>query len=291
MHTAIIPSTNRAAVLHDTVVSLLAQTERPAEIVLAIVDAGTDILPATRAIPIVRVVISAKGSVQQRNTALDHLDPSCTLVTFFDDDVELHPDYLCNCRAFMAGHPEVAGISGRAIADGTLIGEISRVRAVNLIREFDEPQFRHRVWFGMTGFDMTVRRDVADRVRFDDRLRLYALYEDFDFSVRCRRFGTIMSVDQCVLVHLRTGSARISPVRLGYAQLVNPLYLCWKGSHAWYHAARICARSLLGNMLGSLTVRQGISRRERRGRLWGNALGIRDVLRYGPRPEGIQNIG
>jgi predicted protein tyrosine phosphatase len=100
-----------------------------------------------------------------------------------------------------------------------------------------------------------------------------------------------MSVDRCLLVHLRTGASRISAVRLGYAQLMNPFYLWRKGSQDWYPTLRVCARSLTGNALGCLVARRGITRSERRKRLWGNALGLRDVLLCGAQPESIQRIG
>jgi len=282
---------NRAPVLHETVTGLTQQSRRPDEILLSVVDARSDVMPATVAIPGVRVVAGPKGSAHQRNTALDSLRDDCTLASFFDDDVELHRDYLRNCELYLCGHPEVVGISGRPLADGTLSGEIAREDARRLVAGVKTPPPGHQSRFALAGFDMTVRREVVDRVRFDERLNLYALYEDFDFSVRCKRFGPLMTVNQCLLVHLRTGASRMSAVRLGYAQLVNPLYLWRKGTQAWFPAMRICARSLTGNAIGCFVERRGITRPERRQRLRGNALGLRDVLLSGPRPECIQRIG
>ncbi|HUB82603.1 MAG TPA: glycosyltransferase [Bryobacteraceae bacterium] len=290
MLTAIIPSTNRASVLHETVASLARQACPPDEILLSVVDPGRDVLTATLSISGVRVIAGPKGSTCQRNTAIDNLRADCTLVSFFDDDIELQPDYLFHCRSYLSLHPEVVGVSGNPLADGTLTGEIAREEAMRLLRTPAGDHAPPRSCFALSGFDMTVRKTVAEQVRFDERLSLYALYEDFDFSVRCKQFGCLMIVPQCLLVHLRTGASRISAVRLGYAQLVNPLYLWQKGSQAWYPSLRICARSLTGNVLGCLIARRGIPRAERRRRLWGNALGLRDVLRRGPRPECIRQI-
>lgn len=291
MLTAVIPSTNRAGVLHETVISLARQTRRPDEILISVVDAERDVLEATRELPGVRVVTGPKGSTHQRNTAIDHLHPACTLVSFLDDDVELHREYLAHCYEFMSKHSEIAGMSGRAVADGTLIGEVTREKAIRLLADVEAAATTYQPCYAMEGFDMTVRREIADRVRFDERLSLYALYEDFDFSVRAKRYGQLVMVDGCLLVHLRTGSSRMSAVRLGYAQLVNPVYLWWKGSQALYPSLRICARSLSGNVLGCLVARRGITRSERRQRLWGNALGLRDLMVSGPQPESIRRIG
>lgn len=291
MLTAIIPSTSRASVLHETVISLLNQTRKPDEILISVVDPERDILKPTLMAPGVRVVAGPRGSVQQRNTAIDGLRADCTLVSFFDDDVELHPEYLFHCCSFMREHPEAVGMSGNPVADGTLIGEIGRPEAVRMLTGLSTSSYGYEPRYAMSGFDMTVRRNTVDRTRFDERLSLYALYEDFDFSVRCKRFGLLMTVDRCLLVHLRTGASRMSAVRLGYAQLVNPLYLWQKGSQEWYPTLRICARNLTGNALGCFVARRGITRSERRKRLWGNALGLRDILLSGPQPESIQRIG
>ena len=290
MLTAIIPSTNRANVLDETVVSLSKQTHPPDEILISVIDPERDVLPSTASAPGVRILTGPRGSTQQRNTAIENLRPDCALVSFFDDDVELHPEYLFHCRAFLREHPEVAGMSGHPVADGTLIGEIARGEAVRMLASLAAASTAFRPQYAMSGFDMTVRKDVVDRTKFDERMRLYALYEDFDFSVRCKRFGLLMRVDCCLLVHLRTGAARISPVRLGYAQFMNPFYLWWKGSQAWFPTLRVCARSFMGNVLGSVVPRQGIPPAERRKRLWGNALGLRDVFLCGAQPESIHRI-
>lgn len=291
MLTIVIPSTDRASVLHETILGLWKQIRKPDEILISVVDADRDVPASTRAIPGVRVLVGPRGSTRQRNTAIANLRDDCTLVGFLDDDVELHPEYLFHCWSFMCEHPEAVGMSGHPVADGTLTGEIARDEARLMLASLTASSPGYRPQYAMSGFDMIVRRSVVDRTRLDERMSLYALYEDFDFSVRCKRFGLLMSVDRCLLVHLRTGASRMSAVRLGYAQLMNPLYLWWKGSQAWYPILRICARSLTGNALGCFITRRGITRSERRKRLWGNALGLRDVLVCGAQPESIQRIG
>ena len=286
MLTAIIPSANRASVLHETVISLTNQSLKPDEILISVAEPERDVTQPTLRIPGVRVVVGPEGLTQQRNTAIAGLRSDCTLVSFFDDDVELHPEYLLRCRSFLSEHTEVAGVSGHPVADGRLIGEITRHEAVRLLTDRPlRPPPGHRPRFALAGFDMTVRRDVVEKVKFDERLSLYGVYEDFDFSVQCKRFGLLMTVDRCLLVHLRAGASRVSSVRLGYAQLVNPLYLWRKGSQEWYPTLHICARSLFGNAAGCVIARQGISRAERRKRLWGNTLGLRDVVLSGLEPE------
>lgn len=60
----------------------------------------------------------------------------------------------------------------------------------------------------VTGFRLTVRREVAVRVRFCELLKRYALCEDFDFSYRISRHGAIVSSIDGLLYHEMSKSGR-----------------------------------------------------------------------------------
>lgn len=293
MFTAIIASLGRAGILHGTVLSLLNQSRNPDEILLSVVNADRDVNAETLRLPHVRVLAGKPGLTVQRNTALDNLRPDCDLLTFFDDDVELHRDYIRNCCDFMSEHPEVVGMCGRVLADGILTGEISRNRATRLLKDTSEPAearpgYRRKT--SLPGNFMTYRRSVIDSMRFDERLKLYALYEDYDFSARCARLGPLAQIDQCKLVHLGTRLSRISDTRFGYAQVVNPLYFWRKGSQGWIGAMLACLRPLISNSAGLIIPSRGMNTWRRSRRLLGNALGVRDFLFHGPQPERIELI-
>lgn len=204
----IIPSSSRRSVLHETVLSLARQSRQADEILLSVVDLEQDVAPETLGVSGVRLVVGPKGSTCQRNTALDCVHTKCDLIAFFDDDVELHPFYLRNCCQFMSQHPEVVGMSGSMIADGAAVGELSRREAIRLVQRPSEPDEGFRRQSGVLGGGMTIRKSIAQQVKFETRLRLYGLYEDFDFGARCARFGALVSVESCRMVHLATRTSR-----------------------------------------------------------------------------------
>ncbi|MGD0733398.1 MAG: glycosyltransferase [Terracidiphilus sp.] len=288
----VIATLNRRDVLHDTVLSLARQSRQADEIVLSVVDPAQDLNPETLKIPGVRVVVGPRGSTFQRNTGVLSVHPACDLISFLDDDVELHPDYLRNGCEFMAQHPEIVGISdGGMIANGASIGGLSRDEAIKLVEssaEVSTDEFRIRD--GLYGCDMMVRRTVAEKTLFDTRMRHYALYEDTDFSARCARFGALAAVAGCQIVHLGTQTSRPSPRRYGYAHVMNGFYLWKKGSQSGLTFLSTTTKGLLANIIGLVVGRRGLSRAQRGGRLWGNVLGFRDIVLHGAQPERIEHI-
>src|SRR5690242_16411318 len=89
----IICSVNRAAILHDTVLSITRQTYPPTEILIVSPD-KQHILAQTLEIPGVRFVPGSLGLPSQRNAGLSQANPACDLIAFFDDDIELCTSYL-----------------------------------------------------------------------------------------------------------------------------------------------------------------------------------------------------
>ena len=68
---------------------------------------------------------------------------------------------------------------------------------------------------------------------------------------------------------------RTSGVRLGYSQVVNPLYLARKGTFPWNPALGLIGKNLAANAVKSLAPEPYV---DRRGRLAGNLLAVRDVV-------------
>ena len=286
----IIPSVDRREVLHETVLSLARQLRQADEILLSVNDPERDVAPETLSLPGVRLVTGPRGLTCQRNTALDRVHPKCNLITFFDDDVELDPLYLRICCQFMSQHPGVVGMSGCMRADGSVTGEVSRGEAKLVIEKSPEAEDSFEPRCGLPGGDMTIRKSIAQQIRFDTRLAFYGLYEDFDFGARCARLGRLVRVQRCQLVHLATRTSRVSGKRFGYAQVMNSHYLWRKGSMNVQCHLHTVAISLIGNLVGMLVFRGGVSRPQRIERFRGNMLGFRDVIVYGAQPERIENI-
>ena len=90
-------------------------------------------------------------------------------------------------------------------------------------------------------------------LRFDETLPLYGWYEDWDFSRQLAFFGSIVHISNACGVHLSTKIGRITGVRMGYAQVANPIYLARKGTFPWSHVFRFIVGPCLKNLVRSLT--------------------------------------
>ena len=288
----VIASLNRRDILHDTVLSIARQSRQADEIIISVVDLERDLKEETLRVQGVRVITGPLGSSFQRNTGIARVHPDCDLINFLDDDVELHPDYLRNACEFMGKHPEIVAISdGGMIANGSPTGELSRNEAIRLVESCQEDlNGRYRVRSGLYGCDMIVRRSVAEQTQFDTRLKYYALFEDHDFGVRCSRLGLLAGFAGCQIVHLATRTSKISDRRNGYALVMNGFYLWRKGTQRALNYFRTTSMGFIANICGMFVIRRNISRAQRRERLVGNIMGLRDIIIHGAQPERIEHI-
>lgn len=77
-------------------------------------------------------------------------------------------------------------------------------------------------------------------------------------------------------------SGRVSGERLGYSQIVNPLYMMRKGTMTLAQVADQVLRNITSNFGRLLWAEPFI---DRRGRVKGNLMGLADVLRGRLEPE------
>ena len=235
------------------------------------------------------VVTGTRGLAAQRNAGLDAVDDA-DVVAFFDDDAVLRPDYLDNALRFLDRHPDVVALTGRVLRDGATTGEVpSEEAAEALVASGEEPAVgTWRPSRELYGCNFVVRAAVAFEERFDERLPLYSWLEDHDFARRCLRQGGLAEVDDCVIVHRAAASGgRQAHRRLGYSQLMNPVYLWRKGSFPLWLAAWEIFRPVAKNVVHAAG---GSSRTWRRERLGGNLTAALDVLRGRLTPERIRQL-
>jgi GT2 family glycosyltransferase len=287
-----IASANRAAVLHETVLSVLGQTRRPAQIILAL-PGPEHALPETRALPGITVVHSAMGLTRQRNRAVEELRPEIECVTFLDDDAELAPDYLAWIARLFQECPDVVMTTGIQLADGASCGGIDRANARRIVAEAirddsnlpDRLRLRPALPYNMYGCHMSARTSVFETFRFDERLPLYAFAEDLDFGLACARQGRLVVIENCRMVHLGTSSGRLPGARLGFSQVMNPIYLWHKGAlTSNYRMARYVLKFFAANAVHACL--SGL-KPDRLGRLRGNFLALRSALRGRVMPEDV----
>jgi GT2 family glycosyltransferase len=234
-----------------------------------------------------RVVVGTRGLAAQRNAGLAAIGDADT-VAFFDDDAVLRPDYLSNALTFLDRHSDVVALTGRVLRDGAASGEVSADEAASaLATSAEEPLAgTWRRTRELYGCNFVVRAPVAHSERFDERLPLYSWLEDHDFARRCLCRGGLARVDDCVIVHRAAASGgRQAHRRLGYSQLMNPVYLCRKGSFPVWLAAWEILRPVAKNVVYAVA---GSSRSWRRERLAGNLTAAVDVIRGRLTPERIR---
>jgi GT2 family glycosyltransferase len=282
----IIASVQRAETLHETLLSLLRQHRLPGQMLVSVPDDG-HVNPATRQIPNIAVIHSQAGLTRQRNAGIDALAPPVELVTFLDDDVEVHEDYLENIVRAFNSRPDAVLADGRILADGR---DIPRPRAQEIVAASGNAPHAVTV-IGPElayGCNMTVRRRVLATARFDERLPLYGYMEDRDFAFRCARLGQIIRSEDATLVHLRPYGGRGSPRRFGFSQVMNPLYLWSKGSFASRRSVFFqVSRPLVVNSVLSLVPSQSIHRRQQ---LVGNCQALGRALRGRIAPEDMLRL-
>ncbi len=273
-----------------------AQTLRPASLTLAVTepaDADFD-LDALLAPGITGEVIYAPpGICRQRNAALHRVGPDIDHVVFWDDDFYPSRHALEGVALGFAWYPDVAGITGDLIADGIKSPGIAPEDARAMLDRHDaantpDPARAPRITrdtFGLYGCNMAVRASAMDGLRFDEKLPVYGWQEDVDFA--CQLPGRRVEMETFTGVHLGTKGGRdTSGERLGYSQIANPHYLWRKGTLTFGFAAHLVLRNVLANTVRSLRPEPWI---DRRARLRGNWIGLRDVVFGRANPERILN--
>ncbi|WP_135466255.1 glycosyltransferase family 2 protein [Crenalkalicoccus roseus] len=282
-----IATRGRAATLAEVLAEVRRQRRRPDRTIVCHT-VPEDI--AGCAMEGVEFLASPPGLPRQRNRILDAA-ADCDLVLFLDDDFLPAPDYLAVTEAVFRARPDAVVTTGHVIADGAKgpgIG-IEEGRALLARDHYDGDPFAAAPHFNGYGCNMAVRMAVvrAYGIRVDEALPLYAWYEDIDFTRRLGRHGAILRLAGARGVHLGTKSARTPGTRLGYSQVVNPVYLARKGSFPWSHAVPSAARHCAVNLVRSLWPDPHV---DRFGRLRGNVLGLWDLLRGRAAPGRILQL-
>lgn len=285
-----IATRGRAAILAEVLAELDRQTRAPDRILVCHVT-PEDVAELPARFPGVDFLAQSPGGLpRQRNRILDAV-PDCDLLLFLDDDFLPGPEWLAVLEAVMTAQPGCAVITGTVIADGAKGPGLS-VAEGRAILAADAPPpdpLAFHPHFNGYGCNMAVRVAPLHEhgLRFDERLPLYAWYEDIDLTRRLLPHGTILRLAGARGVHLGVKAGRVPGVRLGYSQVVNPIYLARKGSFPWGHALPSAARHCLINLLRSARPEPEV---DRRGRFCGNMLGLWDLLRGRAAPERILEL-
>jgi GT2 family glycosyltransferase len=272
-----IATRGRPAILAETIAELARQT-RPPEAILVCHVGEEDVgdLPALR--PDIAFLRAEAGLPRQRNAILDAAGED--IVLFLDDDFLAAPPYLDVLARVMAARPDCVVATGTVIADGAKGPGLSVAEGRAFLAADTPPPdpLAAAPHFNGYGCNMAFRMAPvrAHGIRVDEALPLYAWYEDIDVTRRLAAHGTILRLAGARGVHLGVKAARTPGVRLGYSQVVNPIYLARKGSFPWSHAIPSAARHCAINLARSLAPEPHV---DRWGRFRGNMRALADMMR------------
>ncbi len=273
-----IATAGRRDGLSDTITYLLRQT-RMADSLYICPAGDNDLDPAClEGFPCpTHVVRGERGLPAQRNTILRNLTDE-DIVIFFDDDFLPEPDYLKELEDLYLTHPEVVVATGVVVADGIKTQGIDYLEADRIIQSLPEAPAA-QLWdsFSAYGCNMAARVGICRRegIEFDEKLPLYAWWEDVDFSRRLAAFGQIARYSRMRGVHQGTKKGRTPGKRLGYSQVANMLYLERKGSIPGQMAWKQIGKNMLSNLALAFFPEPWV---DRRGRLVGNLMALGDFV-------------
>jgi glycosyltransferase involved in cell wall biosynthesis/GT2 family glycosyltransferase len=278
----VIATRGRPAVVSATVRHLFAtQTVQPDTLLVSCVDPSDvgDLVSD----PKVTIVTGKAGLAAQRNRALANLPAGTDVVVFFDDDFVADANWLASAVCAFRDESRLVGLTGHVIADGIKGPGIPFNEALRLLERAPSPGSRWHEPYSPYGCNMAFRMSAIGDARFDERLVLYGWLEDRDFAAAlARQGGRFVKSDEACGVHMGVKSGRVSGERLGYSQIVNPLYMMRKGTMTLAQVADQVLRNIASNFGRLLWAEPFI---DRRGRVKGNLLGFADVLRGRLEPE------
>ena len=282
-----IPTVGRAATLCRTL-GELARQDRPADHIIVCGAQPADVSGVAEACPDATILLAEPGLPRQRNAIVEAAD-GADIAVFFDDDFLPDPAYLGVVERHMRCDPRIVVATGTVLADGIGGPGLTPAQGLSILAEArDRAGVARDVAtpvFAAYGCNMALRLApmMAHGIRFDERLPLYGWQEDVDLSLRLGMHGGVVRLEAALGVHLGVKSGRGSGVRLGYSQVANPLYLSAKQRG---YPLRRAVSHLACNMAMNL-VRAGWPETyvDRRGRLRGNLIALRDLLTGRIAPE------
>ncbi|MFX1695401.1 glycosyltransferase family 2 protein [Paraburkholderia sp. A1RO-1] len=284
----IFATRGRAELLKHVIASVDAQTLKPELIIVSCVvneDAG-DL--ADR--PGLLVVKGRPGLTVQRNTALNHVPAGFDVVIFLDDDFLMHRTWISEIVDALNSDPTIACVTGTLLADGIHGPGLSIEQGQAILARASTARQALTVipTRGPYGCNMAFRASSIAGLRFDERLVLYGWQEDRDFGGQIRnRGGRVVRITSAVGVHLGTKGGRVSGRKLGYSQVINPLYLVSRKTMSVRDALDHVVRNVASNVVRSLAPEPWI---DRRGRLSGNLIGFWDCMRGRLTPERAEKL-
>jgi GT2 family glycosyltransferase len=270
---------------------LALQSVRPDRIVVTACD-PSDIEQSMIDQKGVHILFGPPGLTAQRNRALALVRGTYDIVIFFDDDFVPSRFWIERVQELLTLQPEVGCITGRLLEDGITTGGLQWSYGKSIVDSEDRKVVhmnnpRVQVSGSPYGCNMAFRSSIIAHLWFDERLALYGWLEDRDFGFRAATRARAISTDAVWGVHLGSQSGRVSGLKFGYSQVVNPWYLMTKGVVKPFDLCKNVVFGIGANLLGTFFISSHI---DRWGRLKGNIIGIKDIMLSRWAPEKVAEL-
>jgi GT2 family glycosyltransferase len=288
----IISTSGRPDIVHALVRQIAEQSRRP-DHTFVIASKPADVAGLDRDQADLTVRIGRPGSSFQRNDGLALAGSRFAYIVFFDDDFVPSRFWLERMHRIFESRPDIAGLTGVLLADGTTTAGVPLDAALEMVRRRDanpaaSGMLHEKLAFGGNmGCNMAFRHSALRNVAFDERLPLYAWLEDHDFRGQVERRGRVARAEALWGVHLGHKQGRVPGVTLGYSQIANAVYLARKGTVPKPYLAKLVGKNFLINAVRSVRPEPFV---DRRGRLLGNIVALGDLLRGRIAPERILEL-
>jgi len=276
----IIASRGRPKLLARLLLSLGRQKRPPDEVVLCVVgdeDLSTNFASEDAHLNIT-VLYSSPGSCAQRNKGLAFLYGRADVVLFIDDDFWMSATYILELERLFLTNEDVVAATGLVLADGATTAGITIAEAEKRLEDYAWDPKTNEVIRDVPdtyGCNMAFRMSEISELKFDERLPLYGWQEDVDFSAQLQGHGRIVWTNALWGVHLGIKESKVSGVRFGYSQVINPLFIFRKGNMSLRRAVSLILKNVAANAAKSVYPECYI---DRWGRLKGNAIGLFHAL-------------
>jgi GT2 family glycosyltransferase len=284
----VVASINRAEEIGQLLHQLSCQTLAPSAIILSVTKPGD--LPEVND-PRVTVIFGEPGLTRQRNRGLDAAMGHADVVVFYDDDFLPAPTALQGISDLFMSDQRIAGATGLVLRDGIKCGGLDYALSIDCLNIFSKTMHSLRLetvdFDELYGCNMAVRMTALSKVRFDEKLPLYAWQEDVDFAGQLLRQGRVVRTNSFAGVHRGVVKGRSPGVPLGVSQILNPLYMVRKRTMRPMKAAELIARNVLANHARALRPESYV---DRLGRVRGNWLGVWFCLTGRTDPELIVRL-
>jgi hypothetical protein len=291
--TAVIVSTRGRPDIVHSLVKQLGQQTKPPEHIFIIASTPDDVAPLDQSQKNLTVRIGRPGSTFQRNDGLLLAGSGYSSIVFFDDDFVPSRFWLERMAHIFETRPDIAGLTGTVLADGTRTEGIRLGDAKSMVQLHDvDPDHgdvlhQHFAYGSNVGCNMAYRYSAIHDIVFDERLPLYAWHEDSDFRGQVEQRGLFVKADELWGVHLGHKKGRHNGLTLGYSQIANAVYLARKGTVPARFLYEIATKNVIVNTLRSFRPEPFV---DRRGRLRGNLIALTDLLRGRLAPERILEL-